>query len=35
MWRRLGSSLALGMVISLGTLVPAQADTVDLAGVKY
>ena len=35
MWRRLGSSIALGMVISAGALMPAWADTVDLAGVKY
>ncbi len=35
MWRRLGSGIALGMVISLGSLMPAVADTVDLAGVKY
>lgn len=35
MWRRLGSGLVLGMLVSLAAALPAQADTVDLAGVKY
>lgn len=35
MWRRLGSGLALGVLLSMAAALPAQADTVDLAGVKY
>jgi hypothetical protein len=35
MWRRLGSSVLLGVSVLLGSLVAAQAETVDLAGVKY
>ena len=35
MWRRLGSSAVLGMVISLACLSAAQADTVEVGGVKY
>jgi hypothetical protein len=35
MWRRLGSSVLLGVSVLLGSLVPAQAESVDLAGVKY
>lgn len=35
MWRRLGSSALLGLFISMASLAPARADTVELAGVKY
>jgi hypothetical protein len=35
MWRRLGSSLVLGCVISLSAMTVAQAEPVDLAGIKY
>lgn len=35
MWRRLGSSLALGVLLFTAAALPARADTVDLAGVKY
>lgn len=35
MWRRLGSGLALGVLLSMAAALPAQADTVELAGVKY
>jgi hypothetical protein len=35
MWRRLGSSLLLGCVLSLGAMSFARAEPVDLAGIKY
>jgi hypothetical protein len=35
MWRRLGSSLVLGCVISMSAMSVAQAEPVDLAGIKY
>jgi hypothetical protein len=35
MWRRLGSSLVLGCVISLNAMTVVQAEPVDLAGIKY
>jgi hypothetical protein len=35
MWRRSGPGLVLGVLLSLAAALPAVADTVDLAGVKY
>ncbi len=35
MWRRLGSSAMLALVMSLGSVTVASAETVELAGVKY
>jgi hypothetical protein len=35
MWRRLSSSLVLGIFVSGLFMAPAQADTVDLAGAKF
>jgi hypothetical protein len=35
MWRRLGSSVVLGVSVWLGSVAVAQAEAVDLAGVKY
>lgn len=35
MWRRLGSSAMLALVVSLGSVSVASAETVELAGVKY
>jgi len=35
MWRRLGSSVLLGVSVWLGSIGAAQAQAVDVAGVKY
>ncbi|MBT9595421.1 MAG: chalcone isomerase family protein [Vitreoscilla sp.] len=35
MWRRLGSSLVLGVFLSVVFMAPARAETVDLAGAKF
>jgi hypothetical protein len=35
MWRRLGSSVALGWVLALSVLPAARAEPVELAGIKY
>jgi hypothetical protein len=35
MWRRLGPGLVLGVCVFLAAALPARADTVDLAGIRY